>query len=73
MVLDVLVSDEIMNFAIKLIVSTHPDNKNADLVKEYVWFKSRGLRSLILSAKSNALINGRVHVSEDILEIFNPL
>ena len=37
MVLDVLVSDEIMNFAIKLIVSTHPDNKNApDLVKEYV-------------------------------------
>jgi len=76
MVLDVLVSDEIMNFAIKLIVSTHPDNKNApDLVKEYVRIGSspRGLQSLILSAKSNALINGRVHVSkEDILEIFKP-
>jgi MoxR-like ATPase len=76
MVLDVLVSDEIMNFAIKLIVSTHPENKNApDLVKEYVRIGSspRGLQSLILSAKSNALINGRVHVSkEDILEIFKP-
>ena len=76
MVLDVLVSDEIMNFAINLIVLTRPDNKNApDLVKEYVRIgpSPRGLQSLILSAKSNALINGRVHVSEeDILEIFKP-
>ena len=76
MVLDVLVSDEMMNFAIKLVVSTHPGNKNApDLVKDYVRIGSspRGLQSLILSAKSNALINGRVHVSkEDILEILNP-
>ena len=74
MVLDVLVSDEIMNFAIKLIVSAHPGNKNApDLVNDYVRIgpSPRGLQSLILSAKSNALINGRVHVSkEDILEIF---
>ena len=76
MVLDVLVSDEIMNFAINLIVLTRPDNKNApDIVKEYVRIgpSPRGLQSLILSAKSNALINGRVHVSEeDILEIFKP-
>ena len=76
MVLDVLVSDEIMNFAINLIVLTRPDNKNApDLVKEYVRIgpSPRGLQSLILSAKSNALINGRVYVSEeDILEIFKP-
>lgn len=76
MVLDVLVSDEIMNFAIKLVVSTHPSNKNApDLVKEYVRIGSspRGLQSIILSAKSNALINGRVHVAkEDILETFKP-
>ena len=50
MVLDVLVSDEIMNFAINLIVLTRPDNKNApDLVKEYVRIGSspRGLQSLI--------------------------
>ena len=75
MVLDVLVSDEIMNFAIKLIVSTHPGNKNApDLVKEYVRMVQSKRSSIInLSAKSNALINGRVHVSkEDILEIFKP-
>ena len=50
MVLDVLVSDEIMNFAIKLIVSTHPDNKNApDLVKEYVRIGLQSKRSSVIN------------------------
>ncbi|MHC0036612.1 AAA family ATPase [Pseudoneobacillus sp. C159] len=63
---EILVSDEMLNFAVGLISATHPDSDDApEMVKQYVQFGSgpRGLQSLIQMAKARALCQGRYHVS----------
>jgi MoxR-like ATPase len=63
---EILVSDELLDFAVALISATHPDSEEApEMVKQYVQFGSgpRGLQSLIQMAKARALCQGRYHVS----------
>ncbi|HOT74576.1 MAG TPA: MoxR family ATPase [Candidatus Wallbacteria bacterium] len=70
LVRQVLIADDVKNYAINIIKKTHPDYQDAPAgVKKYVKFGSspRGLLSLILTAKARAIIKGRVNVSfEDL-------
>jgi len=70
------VAAHVKDFATRLVLASHPDNKDAtDRVKEYVQLGSspRGLLSLILAGKVSALIDGRYNVSrEDIKTVATP-
>ncbi|MCT8136505.1 AAA family ATPase [Anaerobacillus sp. CMMVII] len=62
----ILVADDILDFAINLVMATHADHELApESVRAYVRFGSgpRGLQSLIKIAKVRALMEGRYHVS----------
>jgi len=67
----VVVIDPIRDFAIRLILATHPDSEfSHDNVKRYVrWGASpRAAQALIRAARVRALSEGRAHVSfEDIV------
>ncbi len=66
LVKEIMVSDEVLDFAIFIVESTHPDRESAsELVKQYIEYGSgpRGLQNLIMMAKARALVNGRYHVS----------
>jgi len=57
---------EIQAHAIRLVMATHPDEKEATpLARRYVRYGSspRGAQALILAAKINALLDGRYHVA----------
>lgn len=77
MVKEVLVADEMLEFATDLVVATHPERADAlDEVKQYAMYGSgpRGLQSLIKLAKARALMNGRFHVSvADIKSVAKPV
>lgn len=63
---EILVSEEMLDYAVNLIMATHPDQEQStDLVKKYVRYGSgpRGLQALIRIAKVRALSSGRFHVS----------
>ena len=76
MVREVLVAEEMMEYAVNLVVATHPDHEDAlPEVKQYVMYGSgpRGLQSMIKLAKARAVINGRFHVSiADIKSVAKP-
>lgn len=66
LVKEILVSQDILHFAVEIISATHPESEEAlPMVKQYVQFGSgpRGLQSLIVLAKARALYMGRFHVS----------
>ncbi len=71
------IAPHIQDFAVNMVMGTHPDDENAsDLVKQYVRYGSspRGAQALVLGAKVNALMNGRLHVAmDDILKIVKPV
>lgn len=63
---EVLVSDEMLDYAVDIVSMTHPDAENApEIVQKYVQYGSgpRGVQSLIKMAKTRALFAGRYHVS----------
>jgi MoxR-like ATPase len=66
----VVVADPMRDYAIRLVLATHPDSEFAtDAVKKYVrWGASpRAAQGLILAARVRALSEGRPHVAfEDI-------
>ena len=70
------VAKPVMEYAIAITLATHPESdKGHEQAKKYVRFGSspRGVQSLILGAKVNALMNGRVHVScDDIRAVTKP-
>jgi MoxR-like ATPase len=66
MVKEVLVADEMMEYAVDLVIATHPEGEDVlPEVKQYVMYGSgpRGLQSIIKLAKARALFNGRYHVA----------
>ncbi|MFJ7638625.1 AAA family ATPase [Peribacillus sp. NPDC097264] len=66
LVKEVLISEEMLDYAVLIISSTHPNvEESPELVRQYVQFGSgpRGLQSLIKMAKARALFAGRYHVS----------
>ena len=62
---EVLLSEEMLDYAIDIVTMTHPDAQAApEIVQKYVQYGSgpRGLQSLIKMAKTRALFAGRYHV-----------
>jgi MoxR-like ATPase len=75
----VMIAPPIEDYVVRLVHATQTDSQNGgpsnNSVKQYVRFGSspRGAQSVILGAKGNALIEGRVHVSyADIEKIIYP-
>lgn len=73
---EVLIADEMMEYAVNLVVATNPEHPDAlEDVKQYVQYGSgpRGLQSIIRLAKARALVNGRFHVAiADIKSVAKP-
>lgn len=71
------VSSEIQDYAIQIILGTHPDQPSAsELVRRFVRFGAspRGAQALILYAKILAILDGRYHVAcEDLNQAALPV
>jgi MoxR-like ATPase len=71
----VLVSDNVMEKAVELMINTHPDKTSLELVSKYVkcGVSPRGVQSLIRAGRVKALSEGRMNVSyEDIKSLAVP-
>jgi MoxR-like ATPase len=69
----VVVADPIRDYAVRLVLASHPDTEFAtERVKRYVkWGASpRGVQALIRGARVRALAQGRAHVATDDLRSF---
>jgi MoxR-like ATPase len=69
----VVVADPIRDYAVRLVLGTHPDSDIApERIKRYVkWGASpRGCQALIRSGRVRALAEGRAHVSTDDIRDF---
>ena len=70
------IASHVKDYAIRLVMASHPDNENAtEKIKEYVQFGAspRGVQSLVLAGKVGALLEGRFNVSiEDIRSVAKP-
>ena len=76
---EVPLADVVKDYAVRLVLSTHPQqtpaNGTGGLAQRFVQYGSspRGLQSLILAAKARALLAGRPNVSfEDIRSLLLP-
>ncbi len=69
----VVVADSILDYAVRIVIGTHPDSEMAPVeIKRFVkWGASpRASQSLILASRVRALAEGRVHVSCDDINYF---
>ena len=70
------IAEPVMQYAIAIALGSHPESElGHPLAKQYVRFGSspRGVQSLVLGAKVNALLNGRSYVSgEDVRDVALP-
>ena len=70
------VATHIKEYAVQLLLATHPDQEGApEAIRKYVRYGAspRGLQALILTAKALALMDGRYNVSlEDIQAVAFP-
>jgi MoxR-like ATPase len=67
LVREVPVAAHVKDYAVRLILATHPESTSIDLVKRFVKFGSspRGGQALLLAAKIRALFEGRFAASVD--------
>ena len=75
MVKEVLIADDMLEYAVDLITATHPASSTVPEIQQYIQYGSgpRGLQSLIKLAKARALVAGRYHVSiADIKTVAKP-
>jgi MoxR-like ATPase len=72
----VVVAEHVQDYAIRLVLATHPRGEFAtDTVNQYVRFGSspRGVQALVLGAKVRAMLNERYHVSfDDVAKTAHP-
>jgi MoxR-like ATPase len=76
MVREVLIADDMLEYAVDIISATQPETSVIPEVSQYIQYGSgpRGLQSLIKLAKARALIAGRYHVSiADIKSVAKPV
>ena len=70
------IAEPVMQYATAIALGSHPESESGHpLAKQYVRFGSspRGVQSLVLGAKVNALLNGRSYVSgEDVRDVALP-
>jgi MoxR-like ATPase len=73
---EVLIAPPVQDYAIRLILATHPQGEfAASVANQYLRFGSspRGAQALVLASKVRALLEGRYNVSfEDIRQAFYP-
>jgi MoxR-like ATPase len=73
---EVPMASHVREFAIKLVLGTHPDRETAtDQVKRFVRFGSspRGAQAVVVAAKIRALLEGRYNVAfEDVTAVAKP-
>ncbi len=73
---EVPLAEKVLEYALKVLVATHPDNAGATpRIKQYVTVGAspRGIQSIILAARVRALLAGRFNVSfADIEEVSLP-
>lgn len=65
---EVPVADNVLDFALQIVVGTHPEGEGAsDAVKKYVRYGSspRGAQAVITAAKVKALLSERYNVSKE--------
>ena len=76
LVREVLVAPPVQDYAIRLVLATHPEGQfAADVTNQYIrWGSSpRGVQALVLAAKVRALLDGRFNVSfEDLRRVYLP-
>jgi MoxR-like ATPase len=68
LVREVPIARHVQDYAVRLLMSTHPDEKDSpESVKQFVKFGSspRGAQALLLAAKIRALFEGRFAASVD--------
>ncbi len=74
---EVKIADSVMEYALKLILATHPEiEEGAEIVKKYVeaGASPRAAQGIISGAKVRAVMEGRLNVSfEDIKELAYPV
>ncbi len=67
----VTVADHVQDFALRLVLATHPDNEQAtEAVRRFVRYGAspRGAQAMVVSAKVRALMDGRFNVALDDLK-----
>jgi MoxR-like ATPase len=73
---EVPISPTVREFAIRVVLGTHPDSQHAPAqVKQFVRYGSspRGAQAVVMTAKIKALLAGRYNVAiEDIIEVATP-
>ena len=73
----VLISESLAAYAVKIVRATRPNGGEApDFVKKYLTWGAgpRACQAILLAAKANALIDGRVHVSSaDVQSVVHPV
>jgi MoxR-like ATPase len=75
---DVPLADMVKDYAVRLVLSTHPQRGPSDegvkVAQKFVLYGSspRGLQSLILAAKARSLLDGRPNVSFEDIRIMLP-
>jgi MoxR-like ATPase len=75
---DVPLADVVKDYAVRLVLGTHPQQRSGDgvaqLTQKFVLYGSspRGLQSLILAAKARALLAGRPNVSFEDIRVMLP-
>jgi MoxR-like ATPase len=68
MVRDVPVAEPVLDYVTRLILATHPDDKEgAEIARRYVRYGAspRAVQALVLAGKVNALLSGRYNVALD--------
>jgi MoxR-like ATPase len=73
----VLIGRSMAGYAVKLVRATRPNSEEAsDFVKKYLTWGAgtRACQAILLGAKANAMLDGRVHVStDDIRYVASPV
>lgn len=75
MVKEIIIAEEMIDYAVNLVTSTHQQKDSSDEWASFVQYGSgpRGLQSIIKLAKARALMAGRLHVSiADIKKVALP-
>jgi MoxR-like ATPase len=65
---DLLIASHVMDYAARLVIATHPHLPSSpDFVRQYVRYGAspRAAQGLVLAAKMNAFLSGRLNVSFD--------
>lgn len=76
LVREVALAPEVRNYALRIVLATHPDTPYAtEKIRKYVRYGSspRGAQTLVLAAKASGLLDGRYHASfSDVAKVVLP-